>query len=61
MAEARVEKELESTIPGPASAEALEADSDLDAPPDGGYGWVVVGATFFLNAMTWGQNAVCLI
>lgn len=26
-------------------------------PPDGGYGWVCVGCTFFINAHTWGINS----
>lgn len=29
-----------------------------DNPPKGGYGWVCVGATFLLNAHTWGINSV---
>ena len=28
-----------------------------DEPPDGGYGWVCVWCTFFINAHTWGINS----
>lgn len=28
-------------------------------PPDGGYGWVCVACTAFINAHTWGINSVC--
>lgn len=28
-----------------------------DEPPDGGYGWVCVACTFFINAHTWGINS----
>lgn len=31
--------------------------SFVDVPPDGGYGWVVVGCCFMVNAMTWGVNS----
>ena len=31
----------------------------VDEPPDGGYGWVCVACTFFINAHTWGLNTVC--
>jgi len=27
-------------------------------PPDGGYGWVVTGCVFLINANTWGVNSV---
>jgi len=30
-----------------------------DSPPDGGYGWVCVGACFTLNCFTWGAVSVC--
>src|SRR5690606_27891912 len=42
----------------PSSSDSSE--SDLAAPPDGGYGWVVVGCCAILNAFTWGINAVSL-
>ena len=29
-----------------------------EAPPNGGYGWVCVAATAFINAHTWGVNSV---
>lgn len=32
----------------------------MDAPPDGGYGWVVVGAIFWNNAHHWGLVSVSL-
>ncbi|RPA75383.1 major facilitator superfamily protein [Ascobolus immersus RN42] len=36
---------------------SASSESDLAAPPDGGYGWVVVGACATLNGFTWGVNA----
>ena len=30
---------------------------EVDEPPDGGYGWVCVACTFFINAHTWGINS----
>jgi hypothetical protein len=32
----------------------------LDGPPEGGYGWVVVGAVSLINGFTWGVAAVSL-
>jgi hypothetical protein len=29
--------------------------SNPDPPPDGGYGWTIVVAILFLNAVTWGR------
>ena len=29
-----------------------------EAPPDGGYGWVCLGAMFMINCFTWGVIAV---
>lgn len=29
-----------------------------DVPPDGGYGWICVMCSWFINAHTWGINAV---
>ncbi|KAJ3528032.1 hypothetical protein NM208_g10409 [Fusarium decemcellulare] len=29
----------------------------LDGPPEGGYGWICVAATFLINAHTWGINS----
>jgi hypothetical protein len=29
-------------------------DESISAPPDGGYGWTIVIAILFLNAVTWG-------
>lgn len=39
---------------GGVSREATQA-----LTPDGGYGWVVVGSCFTLNAFTWGVTSVC--
>jgi hypothetical protein len=46
-------------------ATTMESDSITDdttptqpSAPDGGYGWVIVGACFTLNAFTWGVTAV---
>ncbi|KAM0289591.1 hypothetical protein ACHAO9_005873, partial [Fusarium lateritium] len=30
---------------------------DVPSPPDGGYGWIIVGSCFILNAFTWGVTA----
>ncbi len=35
----------------------VENEKPVDEPPDGGYGWVCVGCTFFINAHTWGINS----
>lgn len=31
---------------------------DIDAAPDGGYGWVIVACVFWLQVHTWGINGV---
>jgi hypothetical protein len=31
-----------------------DESSDTSPPPDGGYGWTIVVAILFLNAVTWG-------
>ncbi|CCG82226.1 putative MFS transporter [Taphrina deformans PYCC 5710] len=43
----------------PSGVEELEEEAMAPArvPPDGGYGWVVVGCQTTINAMTWGVNA----
>lgn len=33
-------------------------DASVEPPPDGGYGWVVVGSCFTLNCFSWGVTAV---
>lgn len=33
-------------------------EEPIDAPPDGGYGWVVCGAVSLINGFTWGVAAV---
>lgn len=39
--------------------EGNEADNpDPSPPPDGGFGWVVVGACSAINCFTWGVTAV---
>lgn len=48
----------------PLQATELETDvedgtTDIDPPPDGGFGWVQVGASFIISTFTWGQTAVC--
>ena len=35
--------------------------SEVDVPPDGGYGWVCVACVFWINAHTWGINSVCAL
>lgn len=31
-------------------------DESISSPPDGGYGWTIVVAILFLNAVTWGMT-----
>jgi len=38
--------------------EELREDDAVEPPPDGGYGWVVVGACFTINCFSWGVTAV---
>ncbi|KAM6533687.1 hypothetical protein FALCPG4_006652 [Fusarium falciforme] len=35
----------------------IHHQEDPEAPPEGGYGWVCVAATFLINAHTWGINS----
>lgn len=46
-----------STETDEVSPQTLPA-ADEQEPPDGGYGWVCVAATFWINAHTWGINSV---
>lgn len=36
----------------------IPIESDIDPPPDGGYGWVCVAACFTINCFTWGVVSV---
>ena len=48
----------ETAIAGPSTDQPqLEEKVEVDEPPDGGYGWVCVMCTFFINAHTWGINS----
>ncbi len=48
----------ETTIAGlGADQPQVEEKQEDDEPPDGGYGWVCVACTFFINAHTWGINS----
>lgn len=38
-------------------ADTVKKDQ-VDAPPNGGYGWVCVACVFWINAHTWGINSV---
>jgi Ni/Co efflux regulator RcnB len=38
-----------------------QPDNDLPPAPDGGYGWVIVGSCFILNAFTWGVTSVSVL
>ncbi len=40
-----------------ADSHQVEEKREADEPPDGGYGWVCVACTFFINAHTWGINS----
>lgn len=37
--------------------EEISCDTDVDSPPNGGYGWICVACCFFINAHTWGINS----
>ena len=48
----------ETAIAGPCTEQPqAEEKAEVDEPPDGGYGWVCVMCTFFINAHTWGINS----
>lgn len=36
----------------------LNVVSQVDVPPNGGYGWVCTACVFLINAHTWGVNSV---
>jgi hypothetical protein len=38
--------------------EELRDEEAVEPPPDGGYGWVVVGACFTINCFSWGVTSV---
>ncbi|KAF4472743.1 MFS transporter (Mch2) [Fusarium albosuccineum] len=38
-------------------ASDTQSHPHLDDPPEGGYGWICVAATFLINAHTWGINS----
>lgn len=42
----------------PSTETSTEKSEDLVPPPDGGYGWVCVGACFIINAFSWGLTTV---
>jgi hypothetical protein len=41
----------------PQISQQVATSAENDIPPDGGYGWVCVATTFWINA-TWGINSV---
>lgn len=48
----------ETTIAEPgADQPRVEEKIEVDEPPDGGFGWVCVWCTLFINAHTWGINS----
>jgi hypothetical protein len=42
----------------PQTSPPTATPDENDVPPDGGYGWVCVASTFWINAHTWGINSV---
>jgi hypothetical protein len=45
-------------LPAEGASEVNDDDVIEEDPPDGGYGWVCVGACFTLNCFTWGAVSV---
>ncbi|KUL84792.1 hypothetical protein ZTR_07311 [Talaromyces verruculosus] len=41
----------------PQTSSPTATPDENDVPPDGGYGWVCVVSTFWINAHTWGINS----
>jgi hypothetical protein len=53
---------IEFALNPPATVEhGPNGQNPPDEPPEGGYGWVVVGAVSLINGFTWGVAAVSLI
>ena len=49
---------LETTIAAQdANQPPAEKKTEIDEPPDGGFAWVYVACSFFINAHTWGINS----
>jgi hypothetical protein len=40
------------------NVDGMHNEVDAVVPPDGGYGWLIVGSCFTLNCFTWGVTAV---
>ena len=38
-----------------------KSDDEVDIPPDGGYGWVVVACLLSMNSFTWGESLLCVV
>ena len=54
----RVKAYSEKTVIPPDVEQADVVKEKVDAPPNGGYGWVCVACVFWINAHTWGINSV---
>jgi hypothetical protein len=53
---------IEFALDPPATVEhGPNGQNPPDEPPEGGYGWVVVGAVSLINGFTWGVAAVSLL
>jgi hypothetical protein len=52
----------EGDSPGnlPLATDDTFQEEATEPPPDGGYGWAVVGACFTINCFSWGVTAVSL-
>jgi hypothetical protein len=49
--------DFDETAP-PVTEALTQTLSEIAAPPDGGYGWVIIGCNLTINCFTWGVISV---